>query len=145
MTTARSQSLTVDDSHTIATPGMAREDLYVALTRGRQANRLYVATDVVGDDCPPGIAGTDGRASARQVLDRILATTHSELSATEIWATFHPLDDAPVPPPARLEMQSPRYVDRLEARGVIGRATAFRAPYSVPAAAPPPVIERGGR
>ena len=145
VTTARSQSLTVDESHTIATPGMARDDLYVALTRGRQANHVYVATDVIDDDCPPGIAGTDGRPTARQVLDRILATSHAELSATETWAAFHPLDDAPVPPPARLGTLSPRYVDRLEARGVIGRSSAFRAPsYSAPVSPPPPVIERGG-
>ena len=145
VTTARSQGLTVDESHTIATPGMAREDLYVALTRGRQANRLYVATDVVDDDCPPGIAGTDGRQTARQVLDQILATSHAELSATETWAAFHPLEDAPVPPPARLDALSPRYVERLEARGAIGRARAFRAPpHPAPVSPPPPVIERVG-
>ena len=45
--------------------------------------------------------------------------THAELSATETWASFHPLDDAPAPPPGRTHTQSPRYIAGLEAAGVL--------------------------
>lgn len=120
VTTARSQGLTVDESHTIATPSMGREDLYVALTRGRHANHVYVATDLPDEDRPPGLPlGSLARPTGRDVLQRILATTHAELSATETWASFHPLDDAPVPPPGRTHTQSPRYIAELEAAGVL--------------------------
>lgn len=37
-TTARAQGATVDVTRTVVTPAMAREDLYVALTRGRERN-----------------------------------------------------------------------------------------------------------
>ncbi|WP_246280622.1 MobF family relaxase [Cellulomonas humilata] len=91
-TTARSQGMTVGETHTVITAGMGREDLYVAVSRGRHLNRLYVATDRPDPDCLP----SGEAATAREVLDRILATTHAEASATETWATHHP--DAPQPP-----------------------------------------------
>ena len=91
-TTARSQGMTVDETHTVITAGMAREDLYVAVSRGRHLNRLYVATDRPDPDCLPAGETT----TAREVLHRILATTHAETSATETWATHHP--EAPEPP-----------------------------------------------
>lgn len=91
-TTARSQGMTVDETHTVITVGMGRESLYVAVSRGRHLNRLYVATDRPDPDCLP----SGETATAREVLDRILATTHAETSATETWATHHP--DTPQPP-----------------------------------------------
>ncbi|WP_235518742.1 MobF family relaxase [Cellulomonas sp. Leaf334] len=91
-TTARSQGMTVDETHTVVTAGMGREDLYVALSRGRHLNRLYVATDRPDNDCLP----SGDTATAREVLDRILATTRAETSATETWASHHP--EAPQPP-----------------------------------------------
>lgn len=45
-TTARSQGITVDQTHTIAAPGMGREDLYVAMSRGRDPVER-------GTPCPP--------------------------------------------------------------------------------------------
>ncbi|WP_235523258.1 MobF family relaxase [Cellulomonas sp. Root485] len=96
-TTARSQGMTVDETHTVITAGMGREDLYVAVTRGRHLNRLYVATDRPDPDCLPG-SEPEG---VRELLDRILATTHAEMSGTETWAAHHP--ERPQPPlsPAR--------------------------------------------
>ena len=146
VTTARAQGRTVDESHTIATPAMSREDLYVALTRGRDTNHLYVATDLA-DDCPPTVTGTNhgDRPTARQVLDRILATSHTELSATETWTAFHPLDDAPVPPPGRPFTQSPRYIDQLQAAGILPPPAPQRSyAYTPPQAPPAHVIERPG-
>ncbi|WP_315097408.1 hypothetical protein [uncultured Cellulomonas sp.] len=91
-TTARSQGMTVDETHTVVTADMGREDLYVAVSRGRHLNRLYVATDRPDPDCLP----SGDTVTAREVLDRVLATAHAETSATETWATHHP--DAPQPP-----------------------------------------------
>ena len=81
-TTHRAQGLTVDRAHVLAAPGMTRENLYVAMTRGRQDNRVYVAVDDVDPACdylPDIHAAPDGRA----VLAGILATSGAELSATQ--------------------------------------------------------------
>ena len=43
------QGVTVDTAHTVLTGGEDRRLLYVALTRGRAANHLYVATAGTGD------------------------------------------------------------------------------------------------
>jgi len=96
-TIARTQGMTVDETHTIATPGMGREDLYVAMSRGRHTNRAYVVVDRGDPECLPGHAPSAGR----EVLEQILATSHAEPSATETWDTYHPGRAAPVVPPAR--------------------------------------------
>src|SRR5665648_999920 len=96
-TIARTQGMTVDETHTIAAPGMGREDLYVAMSRGRHLNRTYVVVDQGDPDCLPG----HEPASCREVLEQILATSHAEPSATETWQTYHPDQAAPVVPPAR--------------------------------------------
>jgi len=75
---------------------MAREDLYVAMSRGRAINHTYVVTDDAPDDCLPGLAAPP--PSYRDVLDGILATSHAEQSATETWDAYHPDQPAPVPP-----------------------------------------------
>ncbi|MGC5168717.1 MobF family relaxase [Luteimicrobium sp. DT211] len=45
----RVQGMTVDTSHTLVEPSTTREQLYTAVTRGRDANRLYVVVDEVLD------------------------------------------------------------------------------------------------
>ena len=47
-TTHRAQGITVDTSHTLADPATSREALYVAMTRGRDANHAYL-TEPAGD------------------------------------------------------------------------------------------------
>ena len=81
-TAHRAQGVTVDTAHILTTPAMAREALYVAMTRGRHANHLYVPTDTVDPDCD-GIPDPQPAPTARQVLTTILATSRRELSATE--------------------------------------------------------------
>jgi len=100
-TIARTQGMTVDQTHTIAAPGMGREDLYVAMSRGRHLNRTYVVVDQRDPDCLPGREPP----SAREVLEQILATTHAEPTATETWETYHPNQPVPVVPPARPQEQ----------------------------------------
>src|SRR5665647_1797932 len=109
-TTARTQGITVDQTHTIAALGMAREDLYVAMSRGRHLNHTYVITEPTGDDCLPD---QTQQASARDVLDAILATSHAEQTATETWDAFHPDQPPPIPP------VHPRH-DRRDRRGLVG-------------------------
>ncbi len=96
-TIARTQGMTVDETHTIASPGMGREDLYVAMSRGRHTNCAYVVVDQGEPECLPGQAPSSGR----EVLEQILATSHTEPSATETWDSYHPGRAAPLVPPAR--------------------------------------------
>ncbi|HEY3548528.1 MAG TPA: MobF family relaxase [Propionicimonas sp.] len=96
-TIARTQGMTVDETHTIATPGMGREDLYVAMTRGHHVNRVYTVVEDQASECLPGAEPS----SARVVLEQILATSHAEPSATESLATWHPAQPSPGVPPWR--------------------------------------------
>ena len=89
-TTHRAQGVTVDHAHVLATAGMTRENLYVAMTRGRHLNRVYVALDAIDpacDDLPDHHRAGD----TRDVLGRIVATSGAELSATQTIARA--LDD----------------------------------------------------
>jgi hypothetical protein len=126
--TARTQGMTVDETHTLAAPGMGREDLYVAMSRGREANRVYVVTDGPDDECVPGAATP--ATSYRDVLDGILATSHAEPTATETWETYHPSTPAPRPvPPLR-----PPHDFGQSARS---RLTAYRPAAAAPVLDPP--------
>lgn len=81
-TTHRAQGITVDRAHVLAAPGMARESLYVAMTRGRHDNHVYVAVDDVDPTCdylPDGQHIPGGH----DALAAILTTSGAELSATE--------------------------------------------------------------
>jgi len=80
--THRAQGLTVDTSHVLVSPGMAREAFYVAMTHGREQNHAYVATDgpdPVHDEIPD----QQEVRGPRQVLEGVLARTGAELSATQ--------------------------------------------------------------
>jgi conjugative relaxase-like TrwC/TraI family protein len=72
----RAQGATVDTAHVLARPGMSRQSLYVAMTRGRQTNHAYVALD--GFPEPHQVS----QATGRQVLEGIAATDGTEHSAT---------------------------------------------------------------
>lgn len=80
-TAHRAQGRTVDTTHSIVDAGTTRENLYVAITRGRVNNQLYVAID------PPesmeGWTDNGQEKSYLQILDGILANTGAELSAHE--------------------------------------------------------------
>jgi conjugative relaxase-like TrwC/TraI family protein len=81
-TTHRAQGITVDHTHVLAAPGMVRENLYVAMSRGRHDNHVYLAVDDVDPTCDylPDLRHVpDGH----DALAAILATSGAELSATE--------------------------------------------------------------
>jgi conjugative relaxase-like TrwC/TraI family protein len=90
-TTHRAQGVTVDHAHVLATAGMTRENLYVAMTRGRHVNRVYVALDAIDPACDD-LPDHHRPGDAREILERILATSGAELSATQTIARA--LDDA---------------------------------------------------
>jgi conjugative relaxase-like TrwC/TraI family protein len=77
-TAHRTQGDTVDTAHAVVRPQMSREVLYVAMTRGRDANTAYVCTNANDDEYGAGEQWT-----SRAVLETVLARTGSELSAHE--------------------------------------------------------------
>ena len=96
-TTARSQGVTADVTHNLIGPGTAREDLYVAMSRGRAANHLYVAVDGPGTECLPGEQVGD----PMEILTTVLKTTRLETSATDTWDQPPPDRPLVVPLPPR--------------------------------------------
>ncbi len=80
-TVHRAQGRTVDTCHLVAAPGMAREHLYVGLTRGRDANHVYIDTDHPWDDEAHRSSPTP--VTGRRILEQIMATSTAETSATE--------------------------------------------------------------
>ncbi|MGA8682555.1 MAG: MobF family relaxase [Acidimicrobiales bacterium] len=97
-TAHRSQGRTVGTAHALVSPNTTREVLYVAATRGRDANRLYVDTAYDPDPQTSHDHVGDPR-TARDVLAAILANTGAETSAHETlrraqhdiesWASLH--------------------------------------------------------
>ncbi|WP_298445973.1 AAA family ATPase, partial [Ferrimicrobium sp.] len=84
----RAQGRTLDTAHAMITSTTPREVLYVAATRGREANLLYVDTHY---DPDPATAheGTTEVQSARQVLVTCLANQGSEMGAHEMIRIEH--------------------------------------------------------
>jgi hypothetical protein len=66
----------------MVSPTNTREVLYVAATRGRESNRLYVDT-TFDPDPATGHAGTIAPQSASDVLAGVLANERADLSAHE--------------------------------------------------------------
>jgi hypothetical protein len=81
-TAHRAQGATVDTAHAVvAGPGTTREVLYVMLTRAREVNRVYVATDREVETLT-GFA--DEAPTGRGVLLAALATPGAAVSAHEV-------------------------------------------------------------
>ena len=74
----RAQGITVETAHVMVSEATTRENLYVAMTRGREYNHAYVVTDTADDNH----GSPDGeRATARAVLTGVLTNRGAELSA----------------------------------------------------------------
>ena len=77
------QGATVDTTHTVLTGAETRQGLYVALSRGRQTNHLYLGTPAPTlDGVGPEVH--DATADPREVLTDILARDGRALSATTV-------------------------------------------------------------
>lgn len=83
VTAHRAQGITTDTSHVLVDPSATRENLYVAMTRGRHANLVYVATDRPDDNHTTPYPADDPAATARSVLFGVLQHVGAELSAHE--------------------------------------------------------------
>ncbi|WP_153504958.1 MobF family relaxase [Cumulibacter manganitolerans] len=83
VTSYRAQGITVDRSHVLVDAAMTRENLYVALTRGRDANLAYVAIDQPNDSHEGPHPGDNIETTARSVLFGVLQHVGAELSAHE--------------------------------------------------------------
>jgi hypothetical protein len=81
-TSYRSQGRTVDTTHSFVSPTTTREVLYVAATRGRESNMIYVDTSFDPDPAT-GHDGTISSQSASEVLTGVLANEGADLSAHE--------------------------------------------------------------
>ena len=81
-TAHRAQGRTVDSGHAMISAATTREVLYVAATRGRESNKLYV--DVAYDPDPAsGHKGATEQQTPHNVLAGVLANEGAELAAHE--------------------------------------------------------------
>lgn len=78
-TVHRAQGATVDTAYVLVTPQMTREAYYVAMTRARQTNLAYVATDQPGLETHQ--LDPDAEVTARSVLVGVLNHVGAEASA----------------------------------------------------------------
>lgn len=81
VTAYRAQGVTTDTAHALIEPGTTRENLYVAMTRGRQANTAYVSINRPDDDHSAWRPGDLDKATARSVLYGVLQYVGAEPSA----------------------------------------------------------------
>ena len=90
-TAHRAQGRTVDTAHSFVSVTTQREVLYVAATRGRESNRLYV--DTMYDPDADTQHGLPAERDAGDVLRQVLEARGADLSATETiaadWAEQH--------------------------------------------------------
>ena len=122
-TVHRAQGVTVDTAHVLAAPGMTRQALYVAMTRGRSGNHVHVATDSVdpASDALPD-PGTPP-PTARQILEAVLGSNAAQTSATATRAARHEAAGslaalAPVHQTLLAAAQSRRWADLLPGCGL---------------------------
>ena len=81
VTAHRAQGLTVDTSHVVVSSTTTRENLYVSMTRGREANIAYVALDKPDEvHAPP----EPDEVNARTLLYGVLKHSGADLSAHEM-------------------------------------------------------------
>src|SRR5699024_1683869 len=83
VTAHRAQGITTDTAHTVVTVTTTRENFYVAMTRGRNANHAYVAVNRPDDAHTQPDPGENSDATVRTVLYGVMQHAGAELSAHE--------------------------------------------------------------
>lgn len=83
VTAYRAQGITTDTAHAVVEPGTTRENLYVAMTRGRASNTAYVVVSRPDDNHSARHPGERPDATARDILAGVLGDVGAELSAHE--------------------------------------------------------------
>ncbi len=76
------QGVTADTCHTVSTGDESRQQLYVALTRGRDGNHLYLVTAMDGDEHSVITPAATHPRTAVNVLEQVLARDEAQISAT---------------------------------------------------------------
>ena len=76
------QGITVDTTHTVLTGTETRQQLYVAMSRGRQANHAYIQVVDGGSENSPIHPTTLRPVTAADVLEQVLARDGSARSVT---------------------------------------------------------------
>src|SRR5699024_7049067 len=82
VTAHRAQGITVDTAHVLVEPSSTRENVYVAMTRGKESSRAYVVLDRPDDHAAPHPSDNE-EATGRSVLFGVLQHSGAELSAHE--------------------------------------------------------------
>ncbi|MHA6512796.1 MobF family relaxase [Tessaracoccus sp. Z1128] len=100
------QGITVDTTHTVLTGAETRQQLYVAMSRGRRSNHAYVEVVDGGGENSPIHPTTLRPVTAGDILESILARDGSSRSV--ITETRHAVD-----PYTRLGQAVARYTDAL--------------------------------
>jgi conjugative relaxase-like TrwC/TraI family protein len=131
----RAQGTTVDTAHVLAQPGMTRQSLYVAMTRGRQANHAYVPLDGFAE------GHQERPTSGRQVLEQVAATDGSDLSAI---STMRRRRDAAGSPRRLIPiLETLQAAESTEASAEVTRLIALRAARPSTRPAPGTPARRG--
>ena len=84
VTVHRAQGVTVDTCHVLVTPTTTMENLYVAMTRGRDTNMAYVAVDRPDDSHDTPHPSDNPDTTAHTVLAGVLQNSGAELSAHQM-------------------------------------------------------------
>jgi hypothetical protein len=103
------QGQTVDTSHTVLTGTESRQLLYVAVTRGRRENHLYLDVTIPGEDAVVTIEA-QRPSTAVEVLTRVIERDDSAVSAS----TARRQEHDPVP---LLRKACAEYLDALTVAG----------------------------
>ncbi|EWT07136.1 conjugal transfer protein [Intrasporangium chromatireducens Q5-1] len=82
VTAHRAQGVTTDTAHVLVAPTTTRENFYVGMTRGREANRAYVILDRPDDHAAPHPSDNE-EATGRSVLFGVVQHSGAEESAHE--------------------------------------------------------------
>lgn len=120
ITAHRAQGVTVDTAHVVVTAATTRENLYVAMTRGRDANIAYVALDQPDDS---HTTPEPDDVSARTVLYGVLQHSGANLSAHQTIEAEYAAYGSIARLAAELETiaaeaQRERFVDLLRSSGL---------------------------
>ena len=100
------QGVSVDVTHGLATGNESRQQLYTMMTRGRDANHLYLEVVGTGDEHEAITPGTVHPRTATDLLEAILARDEAPASASTL---LREADD----PAVLLGESTARYVDAL--------------------------------
>jgi len=120
ITAHRAQGITVDTAHVVVTASTTRENLYVSMTRGRDANIAYVALDQPDDShSTPEPDDVSARAVLYGVLQHTGASKSAHQTIEEEYTTYGGIDRlAAELETIAAEAQHDRFVDLLRRSGL---------------------------